>query len=103
MTALVIQVVHHLGYFLLVKFFQAWHQSHCLCVVARHQVPSEDKISLGQSRQLLHDFFAETNQISFISSLYLLPDVSHLVINFELVESIDVVNSLSTQLVPLLC
>ncbi len=38
-----------------------------------------------------------------ISSFNLLSNVPHLVINFELVESVDVVDRLPTQLVALLC
>ena len=38
-----------------------------------------------------------------ISSFNLLSNVPHLVINFELVESVDVIDRLPTQLVALLC
>ena len=65
MTALVVEVVHHLGHLLLLKVFQAWHQGNCLSVVARHEVPSKNEISLSQLGQLLHDFFAEANQLGY--------------------------------------
>ena len=37
-----------------------------------------------------------------ISSLHLLPNVPHLVVDFELVEAVNVVDRLSTQLITLL-